>query len=160
MKDLLSEDKLARFATYRKEMLPVAGGAVGAGSRQAALEKSGLSQDEVYKLNRVVTPYYARTYAVRDAVQRAAEVRAKIERAKAEGDTPSPIDIAMDRLYGGQLARLEVLRKDFATDYGEDALTVVQKHESDFHAIHERILGAATAGPAHRPYREEITAVQ
>jgi hypothetical protein len=177
MKALLTDDKLARFATYQREMLPGVGDAVGAGfaayqkagadvkklqgemagdgrtakvaaTAEAALAKSGLGQDEVNKLSRVVTAYYARTYAMQDAVKKAAEVRAKLEAAKATGKTPSPVDIALDKVYSDQLGRLEAARQEFGEHYGEDALAAVKKHEPEFHAINEKMMGAALGGLA------------
>jgi hypothetical protein len=179
MKNLLTEDKLSRFATYQKEMLPATGDAVGAGvaayqkggtdqkkfqgamanddrtarvaaTAEAALKKSGLTQDEVSKLSRVVSAYYARTYALQDAVKKGGEVRAKIEAAKAKGKEPGPVDVAMDKAYGEQLTRIESVRNNFAARYGQDALALVKKHEPEFFTINEKMVGAAMGGMMHK----------
>jgi hypothetical protein len=179
-KVLLTEDKISRYATYQKEMLPIMGDAAGLGmaayqkggtdakkfqgamaaddrtakiaaASQAALTKSGLSQDEVSKIGRIVTSYYARTYVMQDAVKKADETRANIAAAKAQGKQPSLVDTAMDKMYSEQLTRFEAARKEFATQYGEDALALVKKHEPEFFAINEKIMGATMKGLMRKP---------
>jgi hypothetical protein len=177
---LLTEDKLAHFAAYQKEMLAATADATGLGLAayqksgtdskkfqnavaaddraakvaavsQAALEKCGLTQDEVSKLNHAVTPYYARLYAMQDALKKAGEVHARIEEAKAKGKEPSPVDTAMDKVYGEQSNRIETMRKDFAAKYGEDGLAVVKKHEPEFMVINEKMMAAAMGGMMRKP---------
>jgi hypothetical protein len=179
-KVLLTDDKLSRFATYQKAMLPFMGDATGMGmsafqkggtdqkkfqgamaaderaakvaaAGKAALEKSGLTQEEVSKLSRLVMSYYARNYAMQDAVKKAEEVRAKIADAKSHGKEPSPVDTAMEKMYGTQLTRLESGREDFAAQYGKDALALVKKHEPEFLVINEKIMGAAMNGMMRKP---------
>jgi hypothetical protein len=178
MKALLTEDKLSRFATYQKEVLTATSEAVSTATHQqsgtepeklpgamanndpaakvaaaskAALDRSGFTQEEVYKLNQVVTSYYARGYAARDAGKKAEEVRARIADAKAKGKPPNPVDTALEKVYSDQLARFEDVRKEFAATYGADAMAVVKEHEPDFFAINEKIIGAAKAGrPRYR----------
>ena len=171
-KTLLTDDKLSRFATYQKEMLSVTGDSVSVGmqalakggtdqkkfqgamaaddrsakiaaTNQAALEKSGLTQDEATKLSRVATAYYARVYIFRDAASKVEELHKKIDDARANGKQPSPVDTAMEKAYSGQAAQLENLRKEFAAQYGPQALALMQKHEPEFLAINEKMMGAA-----------------
>jgi hypothetical protein len=41
---------------------------------------------------------------------------------------------------------MDAIRKDFGERFGEDALTLVQKHEADFFPIHEKMLSTALRG--------------
>jgi len=177
---LLTEDKVAHFATYQKEMLAATADATGLGLAayqkggtdskkfqnavaaddraakvaavsKAALEKSGLTQDEVSKLSRAATPYYARLYDMQDALKKAGEVHARIEVAKAKGKEPSPVDTAMDKVYGEQSNRIETMRKDFAAKYGENALAVMKKHEPEFMAINEKMMANAMGAMMRKP---------
>ncbi len=179
-KALLTEDKLSRFATYQREMLSVTSDAVGVGMQayakggtdqkkfqgamaadnrsakieaatKAALEKSGLTQDEMMKLTRVTTRYYASAYAMQDGVRKVGELRKKIEEAKTQGKQPSVVDTAMEKVYSGQADRLEVLRKDFAAQYGPQALALVQKHEPEFFAINQKMMDAALGAMKRKP---------
>jgi hypothetical protein len=176
MKDLLTEDKLSRFAVYQTEMLSSTADTTGlspafyqkagtdtkmfqgandeipakiAAARQAALAKSGLNYDEVSKLIRVVIPYYARIYAPRDAQTMCAEARKRIEEARSAGKESRPVDGATDKACLEQANRLETQRKEFATRYGEDALTIVKKHERDFLAINQKMMAVARGGLLH-----------
>jgi hypothetical protein len=171
-KTLLTDDKLARFVTYQKEMLSVTGDTVGVGmqalakggtdqkkfqgamaaddrsakiaaTNQAALDKSGLTQDEATKLSRVATGYYAHAYAVRQAAKKVDDLRKKIDEAKLSGKQPSVVDMAMEKAYSAQAGQLEMLHKEFAAQYGPDALALMQKHEPEFFAINEKMMGAA-----------------
>jgi len=171
-KTLLTDDKLSRFATYQKEMLSVTGDTVGVGmqalekggtdqkkfqgamaaddrsakiaaTNQAALEKSGLTQEEMAKLAHVASGYYARAYAFREAANKVDDLHKKIEEAKANGKQPSVVDMAMEKAYSGQAAQLERLHQEFAGQYGPQALALMQKHEPEFFAINEKMMGAA-----------------
>ena len=175
MKGLLTEDKLTRFATYQTAMLSATSDATRLGlaayqkggtdpkkfqnamagddraakvaaAAQAALAKSGLTQDEVGKLSRVASAYYARGYVLLDAGKRAEEVNARIETAKAKGKEPSPVDVAMAKAHADQASRFETVRKEFAARYGQDALTLMQKHEPEFFEINKQMMGAAMSG--------------
>lgn len=179
-KALLTEDKLSRFATYQKEMLSVTGDAVGVGMQayakagtdqkkfqgavaaddrgakiesatKAALAKSGLTQDEMMKLTRVATRYYAHAYALQDAADKVGELRKKIAEAKAKGKEPSPVDTAMEKAYSGQADRLETMRKEFAARYGEQALALMQKHEPEFFAINKKMMDSAMGAMKRKP---------
>jgi len=171
-KALLIEDKLRRFATYQAAMVAATAdatdldradqrgdaqkrdGAVAADQRaarlaalnQAALAKSGLSQDDATKLSRLVTPYYGRMFALQDRLKRSAEIHGRVEEANANGKQPNPADVAMDRMHRDLSARLEAVRKDFGERYGEEALALVRKHEPDFLPIHEKMVGPAVRG--------------
>ena len=177
---LLTEDKLSRFATYQKEMLSVTGDAMGVGMQayakagtdqkkfqgamaaddrsskieaatKAALAKSGLTQEEMMKLTRVATSYYAHAYAMQDAVSKVDELRKKIEEAKAKGKQPSPVDTAMEKAYSGQAARLEKVREDFAGRYGQPALAVIRKHEPEFFAMNKKMMDSALGAMRRKP---------
>ena len=179
-KALLTEDKLSRFATYQKEMLSVTGDAVGIGMQayakagtdqkkfqgamaaddrgakiesatKAALAKSGLTQDEMLKLSRVATRYYAHAYALQDAADKVGELRKKIAEAKAKGKEPSPVDTAMEKAYAGQADRLEAMRKEFAARYGAQALALMQKHEPEFFAINKKMMDSAMGAMRRKP---------
>jgi len=179
-KALLTEDKLSRFATYQKEMLSVTSDAVGVGMQayakggtdqkkfqgamaaddrtnkvaaksQDALAKSGLTQDEMIKLTHVVTRYYGRAYVLQDAANKLADLRKKIDEAKAKGKEPSVVDTAMEKAYSGQAAQLEATRKEFAAQYGEPALALMQKHEPEFFAINQKMMGAAMGAMMRKP---------
>jgi hypothetical protein len=179
-KALLTEDKLSRFVTYQKEMLSVTGDAVGVGMQayakggtdqkkfqgamaaddrsakiasatKAALEKSGLTQDEMMKLSRVATRYYAQVYAMQDAVGKVEELRKKIDEAKAKGKPPSPVDTAMEKAYSAQADRLEKIREAFAGLYGPQALALIRKHEPEFFAINKRMMDSAMGAMRRKP---------
>ena len=179
-KALLTEDKLSRFATYQKEMLSVTGDAVGVGMQayakggtdqkkfqgavaaddrsakiesatKAALAKSGLTQDEMMKLTRVATRYYAHAYALQDAADKVGELRKKIAEVKAKGKEPSPVDTAMEKAYSGQADRLEAMRKEFAAQYGAPALALMQKHEPEFFAINKKMMDSAMGAMRRKP---------
>jgi hypothetical protein len=172
VKALLTDDKLSRFAAYQREMLSVTSDAMGvgmqafakggtdqkkvqgamaaddrsakiAGVSKAALEKSGLTQDEMAKLSHVVMRYYAHAYALHDAAKQVAELRKKIDEARTSGKQPSAVDVAMEKAYSGQTGQLEKMRAEFAAQYGPEALALMQKHEPEFYAINQKMMGAA-----------------
>jgi hypothetical protein len=179
-KALLTEDKLSRFAIYQKEMLSVTSDSMGVGMQafakggtdqkkfqgamaaddrtakiadasKAALEKSGLTQDEMAKLMRVAPRYYAHVYALQQAAGKVEGLRKKIDEAKASGKQPSVVDVAMEKAYSGQAAQLEVVRKEFAMQYGPEALALMQKHEPEFFTINEKMMGAAMGAMMKKP---------
>jgi hypothetical protein len=170
VKALLTEDKLARFVTYQKQLASVSSEAMGMGmsayqkagtdqkklekavvaddrfakiaaASKAALEKSGLTQDEVSKLTTVLTPYYARIYAMSNLFGKPAD--AKVAEAKGEQPKPGSMEAARLKAQEGRMERLETTRKEFADQYGADALERVKKHEPEFMAINEKMMGAA-----------------
>jgi hypothetical protein len=180
VKPLLTDDKLSRFAVYQREMLAVTSETMGVGMQafakggtdqkkfqgamaadnrttkiadasKAALEKSGLTQDEMAKLMRVATRYYAHVYALQQAAGRVEGFRKKIDEAKTSGKQPSVVDVAMEKAYSGQAAQLEMVRKEFATQYGPEALALMQKHEPEFFAINEKMMGAAMGAMMKKP---------
>ena len=180
VKPLLTDDKLSRFAVYQREMLAVTSETMGVGMQafakggtdqkkfqgamaadnrttkiadasKAALEKSGLTQDEMAKLMRVATRYYAHVYALQQAAGKVEGLRKKIDEAKTSGKQPSVVDVAMEKAYSGQAAQLEVVRKEFATQYGPEALAVMQKHEPEFLVINEKMMGAAMGAMMKKP---------
>ena len=171
-KALLTEDKLSRFAVYQREMLSVTSDTMGVGMQafakggtdqkkvqgamaadgrtakiadtsKAALEKSGLTQDEMMNLQRLATRYFAHVYALSEAATKVEGYRKKIDEAKASGKQPGVVDVAMEKAYSGQAAQLEVVRKEFAMQYGPEALALMQKHEPEFFTINEKMMGAA-----------------
>ncbi|HJX65681.1 MAG TPA: hypothetical protein VJ860_17210 [Polyangia bacterium] len=179
-KALLTDDKLSRFAVYQKEMLSVTSDTMGVGMRafakggtdqkkfqgamaaddrtakiadasKSALEKSGLTQDEMAKLMRVAPRYYAHVYALQQAAGKVEGLRKKIDEAKASGKQPSVVDVAMEKAYSGQAAQLELVRKEFAMQYGPEALTLMQKHEPEFFTINEKMMGAAMGAMMKKP---------
>ncbi len=159
VKQLLTEDKLGRLLTYEKEMAA----ATAAASRdepaakveatsQAALAKSGLTQVEVTKLGRLVTPYYARIAGLQEAMRRLEAARLRVEEAKSAGREPSLADLAMEKALGDQSKRLETVRREFGTRYGEDRLALLEKHEADLLPVHLQVMSATQGGMAmHRP---------
>jgi hypothetical protein len=177
---LLTEDKVSRFITYQKEMVAATADATGLGlaayqkggadqkkfenamahddratkvaaAGKAALEKSGLAQDEMTRLSRVLMPYYARIAALQDSGKKSEEVQAKIDEAKRQGKEPSPVDTAMAKVFSDQKARVDSIRKEFSTKYGEDGLALVQKHEADYLPIHAKMMSAAMGAMMHKP---------
>jgi hypothetical protein len=180
VKALLTDDKLSRFAVYQKEMLSVTSDTMGVGMQafakggtdqrkfqgamaadnrtakiadasKAALEKSGLTQDEMAKLMRVAPRYYAHVYALQQAAGKVEGLRKKIDEAKASGKQPSVVDVAMEKAYSGQASQLEVVRKEFAMQYGPEALALMQKHEPEFFTINEKMMGAAMGAMMKKP---------
>ncbi len=162
VKALLTEDKITRFATYQKEISAVTSEAVGAGvaayqkgggdqkkfekavaaddrtakiaaASQAALEKSGLSQAEVSRLTSVLTPYYAKAYAMTEM----------FKGDDSKDKKPGSVEDVMAKVREEQKGKVEAMRKEFAAKYGEDALALVRKHEPEFFALNEKIMGAA-----------------
>jgi hypothetical protein len=169
---LLTDDKLGRLAIYQQEILGVAAQAVGmamdaygkAGTDQQkfesamsadarvkaveeknaqALAKSGLTQEEVNRLMSAVTEYYAKGFALRDAVNNLDEVRRRLAAAKAKGMAPNPFDTSMEAAYVKQTQRLDELRKSMESNYGTAALEAVKRHEEQFFAINEKIMATA-----------------
>ena len=180
VKPLLTEDKLSRFAVYQREMLGVTGETMGVGMQafakggtdqqkfqgameadsrtakiadasKAALEKSGLTPDEMAKLSRVAMRYFAHAYALSEAAKKLDGYRKKIDEAKNNGKQPGVVDVAMEKAYSGQAAQLEVLRKEFATQYGPEALALMQKHEPEFFAINQKMMSAAMGAMMKKP---------
>ena len=173
---VLTEDKISRFLTYQKEISAVTAEAVAVGvgayqkggadqkkfekamgqddrtakiaaASKAALEKSGLAQDDVTKLTRVLTPYYARVYALQMLLGGMGAGKAKAEGKKAgDGKSPTGLEAALDKMHDGQSAQLEKARKDFAEQYGQAALELVKKHEPEFLVINEKMMNAAMGG--------------
>jgi hypothetical protein len=95
------------------------------------------------KLTHVVMRYFGQAYVLNDAAKKVEEYRKKIDEAKASGKQPSAVDVAMEKAYSGQAGQLEKMRKEFATQYGPEALALMQKHEPEFFAINEKMMGAA-----------------
>jgi hypothetical protein len=170
VKPLLTEDKVTRFATYQKEISTMTTEAVGVGlsahrkagtdpkklekavvaddrsatlaaASQAALKKSGLTQNEVTKLTQVLTPYYSRLYALERMFGRSGgdETPAK---------KPGAIAEAMARVREKRAARAAAVRQEFSERYGEDALALVKQHEPEFFAINEKMMNAAMGAMA------------
>ncbi len=166
---VLTEDKVTRFLTYQKEMMAVTSDAVAAGANayqkggadqkkfekamsadertakiaaasKSALEKSGLAQEDVGKLSRVLTPYYARVYASQMVIGKAGDKK------PAAGKPLDAIAAAMEKAREGQSARLAMERKTFADEYGQAALDLVEKHEPEFLPINEQMMNAAVSG--------------
>jgi hypothetical protein len=167
-KALLTEDKISRFATYQKERMratldvvrpapaaprkgqtaaPQPQGPLSAderraklaAARQAALTKSGLSEEELGKLNQLLRPYYARLFHMQLAIKRAEKTLAELEAAKAKGKGQSDHDHGLPNVKRAQANQVTAARKDFAARYGDEALKLVQKHESEFFTINERV---------------------
>ena len=145
-KKLLTEKKIAGFMTYRKEMSSVTGDAAGmgisahqkAGTDQAALAKSGLTQEEVSKLNQVLGPYYARVYTMDRLFGRSGGATG--EESKGE-PPPGSMEAAKLKAREVQKEQLKAVRKEFADRYGAEVLELVRKHEADFVAISEKPAG-------------------
>jgi hypothetical protein len=178
---VLTEDKITRFLTYQKEISAVTAEAVAVGvgayqkagtdqkkfekamgqddriakiaaASKAALEKSGLTQEDVTKLTQMLTPYYARVYAMQMMLGGMAGGKAKAEGKKAgDGKSPTGLEAALDKMHEGQSAQLEKTRKDFAEQYGQPALEVAQKHEPEFMVLNEKMMNAAMGGMRKAP---------
>jgi hypothetical protein len=176
-KALLTEDKVTRFATYQKEITGVTADAVGIGlaayqkgaadpksfekaaarddrsakiaaASEAALKKSGLSQNEVTTLTRVLTPYYTRVYVLGEGM---AKLMGGGSGDGAGKGKPNLMAEAMAKATQGNAAQLETMRKDFAKQYGAEALALVQKHEPEFMVINEKMMGAAMGAMTKKP---------
>jgi hypothetical protein len=177
---LLTEDKINRFATYQRELVGATADATamgaaaqrGAGNdpkkveqgmagdehapkvnavNRMALEKSGLTEEEASKLGLILTPYYGRLFAMKYGLSRASQAQAGSDETKAAGKDPSATERAMEKMHSNQTARMELIRKDFAEHYGQEALTLVQKHEPDFFPIHDKTLSVALRSARRRP---------
>jgi hypothetical protein len=154
VEELLTEDKLKRFLTYQQAMAAATpeATALGAAAGPAALAKSGLTPEEVPKLSRLLMPYYARVAGIQNMMKRSEAARLRVEEAKRAGQEPSPVDLAIEKTLDEQGKRLDTLRKEFGTRYGEGRLALLAKHEADFLPIHLRMMSAALGGRGmHRP---------
>jgi len=175
VKELLTEDKLKSFLTYQKEAMAATTDATAAGTAAlqksgtevkppgdgvakderaaklaAALEKSGLRQDEVAKLGRLLVPYYARIAGMQEMMKRSEAARLRLEEAKRTGQEPNSVDKAMEKALGDQSKRIEAVRAEFASRYGEEGLALLQKHEADFLPIQLKMMSAAMGGMGMR----------
>jgi hypothetical protein len=175
---LLTEDKISRFAIYQMERMrtiddvapptpatapkgqtaapkpqdPTAAGerrANPAAARQAALAKSGLSEEEAAKLNQLLRAYYTSLFHMQLAIKRDEESRTAREAANAKSRKPGADDHGLSNLRRDQEKLIAAMRREFAARYGDDALKLVQKHEPEFATINERKFG----GGIHPPMR-------
>ena len=169
--ELLTEDKLKRFLTYQKEAVAATLDATAPGTAAlqksgteprppgdgaarderaaklaAALEKSGLRQDEVATLGRLLVPYYARIAGMQETVKRSEAARRRLEEAKRTGQEPNPVDQALEKTLDHQSRRVEAVRAEFASRYGEERVALLRKHEADFLPTHLRMMSAAMGG--------------
>jgi hypothetical protein len=99
------------------------------GSR--ALAQSGLTQQELSMLMKVLAPYFTRRKMAADASKALAEIKAK--------GKPS----VMENFYKQQVEKGEKVRQEFAGTYGKDALAIVDRHEQDYFAAQAAMLKAA-----------------
>jgi hypothetical protein len=165
-KALLTEEKISRFATYQRMMSSVSKDAMGMGMKaiekggtdqkkvekaatsdqrfgkvadanKAALEKSKLSQNDVSKLNQVLSPYYGRIYAMTRMFGKAPDAK------PAEAPAPGSMEAARLKAQEGRELRVETLRKEFGGQYGADALELVRKHEPEFMEITGKMMSGA-----------------
>lgn len=168
-KALLTEDKLGRFAAYQKTISSLTGDGMGMGmqartktgmqgaasaddrsaklaaARKSALDKSGLTQDEIGKLTQLLTPYYARVRAME-------RLFGKTAATKGEQSQPAPpagsMEAARLKAQDDQRAQLEAMRREFAMQYGAKALELVKKHEPELASLDHQTAGAAMGAMA------------
>ena len=173
--ELLTEDKLKRFLTYQKEAVAATLDATAPGTAAlqksgtepkppgdgaakderaaklaAVLKTSGLSQDEVAKLSRLLVPYYARIAGIQETMKRSEAARLRLEEAKRAGQEPNSVDQAVAKTLGDQSKRIEAVRAEFASRYGEARVALLQKHEADFLPVHLKMMSAAMGGMGMR----------
>ncbi|HEY3352228.1 MAG TPA: hypothetical protein VGQ83_03200 [Polyangia bacterium] len=142
---LLTEAKVRGFIVYQREISGAGGDAIAAfgpaaarakggpggmgpsaatdrlaARSEAALRKSGLTQEEVTALSGILTPYYSKRVRARDAQKALAQ-------SKSGG--------VMDSMYRKRLADAEQARTDFSRTYGAASLAAVERHEAEYHVI-------------------------
>jgi hypothetical protein len=88
---------------------------------------------------------------MQDGINKVAELRKKIEEAKAKGKEPSVVDTAMEKAYSAQADRLEKVREEFSAQYGPQALALIRKHEPEFFAINQKMMDAALGSLKRKP---------
>jgi hypothetical protein len=172
----LTDEKLAKFAVYDREMLPTL--ALGKeisdklraanvkdpeGMRKAvqgddrfrkiqaarveAQRKSGLTTGEIGGLTLVVSDYYGKRYALQRAEKKLLEVRGRLSEAKAGGKLPNPIDVSMELTLVGERDRRKAELDRTVAGYPPEARKVLDKHEAEFIAIMEARLDVSLGKP-------------
>jgi hypothetical protein len=171
MKPLLTEDKIARFAVYTRAMSANYGLAMDMGlsafnkagtdrkkvekavtaddryaqiaaAGKAALEKAGLTYDEMTKLTQVLTPYYAKIFATSRLFGKPTDAKPAAE--AAEPPKPGSPEAMRLKRQEERAAQIETWRKEISDQYGTDALETIKKHEPEFLEITEKMMASAT----------------
>jgi hypothetical protein len=146
-KTLVTAEKIKAFIIYQREISQAGGlvagtfGRAATGGRpgggdpgvralaargQAALAKSGLTQQEATALSGILTPYFSK------------RVRARAARAALAGSKPG----AGHTLYQQRLAEGDQARAAFAAAHGRAALAAADSHEQEYAAIMEAAVDA------------------
>lgn len=167
----LNDELLDKFAIYRQEMLSStklamdiatrgfqAGGGDSKKMEQAvarderlkamneandkALKKSGLTMVQVAELTGITTEYYARKGAISKAGEQRDKYQKNIEKAKAAGKQPSPVDVSMAEVFAKQVNEFDAYKKEFASKYGENVVTLLEKHAPAYLELQQKQMEA------------------
>jgi hypothetical protein len=167
----ITEEKLAAFAVYQREMIPMMGltmnvamGALKIGksrsdkedvaakdeqakalkaAQEAACKKAGILMSDIPGLTFITAEYYAKRGAAITLQEDIDETRKKIADAKAAGKEPSPVDTAMEERYAEMLEEHPDIRKEYEAKYGKDLVDLLAKHEAEFIEINDLRVRAA-----------------
>jgi hypothetical protein len=159
--ELLTDDKIGRWLVYLDELAGGAGAVgkivgqvgtqVGAGkdakevkldpadsqelatAGQKGLEKSALTQQEISRLSRILTPYFGK---------RTRATKAKQELAGKPG--------GMAEIYEKQVQQGEAARAELEQHYGRAALAAADRHEARFAEVQEKLTNAMLKKPPHK----------
>lgn len=154
---LLTDAKLRAFLTYKRETAGSAGdamklflGAAGKAPRgkapdaasfnarnEAALKKSGLTQDEVAAFTALLAEYYGKRSLLAGA-------QTALAKSKASGRPGFA-----DAVHRDTVKKAEQARAEFGARYGAAALAAVDKHEAEYHALTDLMM-KSVLGPKQR----------
>jgi hypothetical protein len=172
----VTDELLTKFAVYQREMLPamekIMGVATGAAAKahgdaqkfgeaakddsrtqdiakitEAALVKSGLTQQQVSGITRLTSEYYAHAAAIEGAKKALAEGDANPAPAKNKNGKATKVGLSpiMRDVYTKQIAGFDQFKKDFAQKHGQDTLVVLDRHSEELVQITNAMLSAALA---------------
>jgi hypothetical protein len=185
----LSDQKVAAYIGYLKDLSGKDGPAVGAAANalmktggdkqqlakisqddpamkalkaanEAALAKSGLTQDDVTGLNRLMRAYNRGGDLGAKMLQgRLDELRKRLADQAAQGQQPNPTDLSMEKSLLDNLGKIQArgveARKTFIANYGQPAADVLDRHSGEYQAAAlasaQRMLGKPFTPPGVPP---------
>jgi hypothetical protein len=137
-RDLLTDDKLTRYAIYQREMNTVADLLMGAASQ--AYNKSGGNQKGFEK----ELAQDVRTKKIADT-EASALAKSGLTRAEAMAVSKLVTSYLPRRSTGTEETKKQA-RADFETTYGKAAVEVVDKHEAELIKIQDEMVNAMMKG--------------
>jgi hypothetical protein len=162
----LTDAKVVAYIAYLKAMpkgaKPVTGVGMTRFARQnpaqlesandLALAASGLSQEEVAGLTQLTSAYNrAGALTIMMLNEQLEATRKKIADAKAQGKAPSALDTGMEKAFSANLAKEQAQRvermKDFVGIYGQAAVDILDRHQTEYQAVVQGAAQQAAAQP-------------